>query len=316
LFLIWAAHLHDHGYDGANAIWINLDETALPMYVGGRAGNVHAQGRTGKKQFATKASLHERRAHCTLVAVVCNNAALQKKLPQFLLPNTTGTKRVWAKAVEDLGADSQVHILRDTSGWVNTKKFQAILRTLSQVCKKEVPGQRIVLVMDCAPAHIAPAVIQVARMRGLRPLLIPSRLTHLLQVLDFGVFAGFKRAFHDAHVNRLLGMANGMSTLPDWITGTIGTIRQTFTDLNARECFSQSGMGVSGKPYRPTLAAAIGQHWIAKGRRITQEEFWFLVGRKQKGVYPKLFRGMPIPVAPAALQQPAPVRRARSKTTL
>ena len=248
LFLIWAAHLVDQGYDTANSIWINLDETALPMYVGGRAGNVHAQGRTGKRQFATKASLHERRAHCTLVACVCNDPILQRKLPQFLLPNTTGTKRVWASAMEDLGADTQISILRDTSGWVNTKKFQMILRILSQACKKEAPAKRIVLVMDCAPAHIAPAVIQATRLRGMRPLLIPSRLTHLLQVLDFGVFAGFKRAFHDAHVNRLLGMADGMSNLPAWITGTIQTVRDTFTDLDARAYFKQSGMGVTGRP--------------------------------------------------------------------
>jgi hypothetical protein len=308
--------LHDHGYDAANSIWINLDETALPMYVGGRAGNVHAQGRTGQRQFATKASLHERRAHCTLVALVCNNVDLQKKLPQFLLPNTTGTKRVWARAVEDLGDDPQLQVLRDTSGWVNTKKFQVILKILSQVCKKEVPTKRIVLVMDCAPAHIAPAVLQAARLRGLRPLLIPSRLTHLLQVLDFGVFAGFKRAFHDAHINRVLGMADGMSTLPDWIAGTIRTIKECFTNLDAQHYFEQSGMGVTGKEYRRTLAASIGHPWMAKGRRITQEELWFLVGRRQKAVYPKLFRAMPIAAAPAALLPPQPVRRARSKTTL
>jgi hypothetical protein len=284
--------------------------------VGGRAGNVHAQGRTGKRQFATKASLHERRAHCTLVACVCNNADFQRKLPQFLLPNTTGTKRVWAKAVEDLGADAQVTILRDTSGWVNTRKFQVILKILSQVCKKEAPAKRIVLVMDCAPAHIAPAVIQATRLRGIRPLLIPSRLTHLLQVLDFGVFAGFKRSFHDAHVNRLLGMADGIASLPDWISGTIRTIRETFTHIDTRAYFEQSGMGVTGRPYRPTLATAIGQRWLAKGRRISQDEFWFIVGRKQKGVYRKLFGAMPVPAAPAALHPPPPVRRARSKTTL
>ena len=48
LFLTWARYLIRRGYGPTKSIWINLDESALPIHVGGRFGNVVMLGKEQK----------------------------------------------------------------------------------------------------------------------------------------------------------------------------------------------------------------------------------------------------------------------------
>jgi hypothetical protein len=229
----------------------------------------------------------------------------------------TGRKKVWKQAIEEMTGEPPIVVIPDTQGWVNTKKMQQIITHLGRVCKKEAPGKRIVLVLDCCPAHLAPAVLQHARARGLRPLLIPSKLTHVLQVLDFAVFARFKKNFHDSQMESLLQSFNGTQEVIDWIRNAARIVQDTFRTCAVAEHFHGAGQGAVGVPFRRTVTEMLqSTTWTPLPRRITQDEFWFMIGRQQKHAYKLLFGALPEAVPPVSMAPAKPPRRLRSKTTL
>ena len=313
---MWAKYLYSHGHNAASSIWINLDETALPLHATGRHGNVHRNPAGTRQGLSCRGSLHERRAHCTLVATTCTCPILQKKLPQILLPNTLGKKKVWKAILPELLGEPPIEVIGDTQGWINAAKMVTIVDLLWKVCREHSPGKRIVLVWDCSPAHICPEVVTRMRKRDMRPLFIPSKLTHLLQVLDFAVFASFKKKYHEQQVAQLMMTATGQQPFDEWIRSTVACIRSTFGDCDVAAQFRRAGQCTAGGPYRPAITNVIGEHYRPGGRIITKEEFWFLVGRKQQFVYEKLFSRMPPMDVVGGAALPEPARRLRSRTTL
>jgi hypothetical protein len=248
--------------------------------------------------------------------MTCTCPILQKKLPQILLPNTLGKKKVWKAILPELAGEPPVEVIGDTQGWINAAKMQTIVDMLWRVCQTECPGKRIVLVWDCSPAHICPEAVKRMRKRDIRPLFIPSKLTHLLQVLDFAVFASFKKKYHEQQVTQLMMTASGQQPFEQWIRSTVACIRATFADCSVAAQFTRAGQCTAAGPYRPAITNVVGEQYRPTARMLTKEELWFLVGRKQQFVYEKLFSRMPPMDAIAGAALPEPARRLRSRTTL
>lgn len=315
-FLIWAQYLTSTGHGPGDAIWLNLDETALPLVFGGRHGNVHHLKHNAAIHLATPATLAQRRAHCTLVAAVSNTEALQKHLPQVLLPNTKGKKKIWTAAERALPPDSTIRIIPDTQGWVNTRKLIRILDYLHEACRAHDPTKKYVLVWDCHPTHIAPAVLRHARRRDFTILLVPSKLTHLLQVLDFAVFATLKQELHRAHLAHFVTARNAHMPLQQWIDVTIACIKDKMSRVSAANAFHSAGQPQQTAPYRAAVQRWLPERWRPTSRQLTEAELWFLIGRKQRNIHRLLFprrRGGAPPLPPPA---DPPLKRLRSKTTL
>ena len=92
--MTWAAYLRTAGFSEDKAIWINIDETAIPFHVGGRAGNrLQAPTRKARAYMAERASLQLKRANCTFMAALATDPEVQKGLPQVLLPKMKGHKK-------------------------------------------------------------------------------------------------------------------------------------------------------------------------------------------------------------------------------
>ncbi len=76
------------------AVWINIDETALPYFTGGRPGFcMRTKEKQLKAHMVEKSSLNLRRSNCTLISAVAADPGVQKVLPQVLLPNMTRQKK-------------------------------------------------------------------------------------------------------------------------------------------------------------------------------------------------------------------------------
>ena len=318
LFLMWAKKIYDHGATEHNSVWLNLDETALAVHIANRFGNVLRLPYRKYKHFVTRGTLNDRRANCTLAAVVASDPALQPHLPQFLLPNTTGKKRLWASITASAAHTPSVTIMPDTTGWMNTTKLLAIIDRIAAVCREHAPGKHVVMVWDCHAAHIAPAVIRRLRHHNIRPLLVPSKLTPILQVLDFAVFAGFKQEYARAHMETLVASENGQQSYTTWAATTIKTISDQFASMNKRAAFVSAGQNTAHQSYRQAIMQTIGGHWVCTARTLSEEELWFMLGRRQRNLHRLLFRYLRTPApAPAAVPVPAaPLRRRlRSRTT-
>lgn len=283
---------------------------------GGRHGNVHHLRSNAGLRLAAPASLAQRRAHCTLVGVVASESALQKVLPQTLLPNTKGKKKIWTAAGSALDPCGTIQIIPDNQGWVNSAKLIKIIDSLHRVCQLYDPTKKYVLVWDCHPTHISPTVLKHARQRHFAILLIPSKLTHLLQVLDFAVFASLKQQLHRAHLTRFIGARIASLPLHEWIDVTATCVAATMHRVDARAAFASAGQARRTEPYRAVVRKWVQAGWNTRGRSLTEEELWFLIGRKQRHIHRHLFPKLPAAAIPLAPTAATSLKRCRSKTTL
>jgi hypothetical protein len=82
----------------------------------------------------------------------------------------------------------------DTNGWVDMKTLKQCLQKL-ETAMAPVGVNKVVLVMDCHPSHYAWKTLALLKRWKWRVLLIPRKLTGLLQPLDVSIFAGLKKIF-------------------------------------------------------------------------------------------------------------------------
>ena len=149
LWWIWKEWLLLEALATEDVVIINLDETALQHHYHGRRGNMIKCIRRGnavigaRRSFAEKVDTSKTRAHTTLVAMICNDNALQKYLPQILLP---GSKtRPCSRAQEALfaGIGAPVETWKDTTGWVNGENFQRILTRIRAAVRSRRPAAKV-----------------------------------------------------------------------------------------------------------------------------------------------------------------------------
>ena len=180
------------GYGPSDSVWINMDETQIPHHVGGRLGNIHkARSALVFAQLQEKATLAQKRKHTTYMACIANQKEWQEVLPQVLLPNPKGDKKQWKCTTVVTEGPANVKVNVDSSGWVNKKIMQWWLKQLHEVAQSK-GNPKIVFVLDCCPSHYARVVLDKIKKYHWKLLLIPAKLTYMLQPLDLYCFAPLK----------------------------------------------------------------------------------------------------------------------------
>jgi hypothetical protein len=156
---------------------------------------------------------------------------------------------------EDMGAPLQVW--HNTGGWNNAQVMTRWLRCISDWVKSHVPDMRIVLIMDCFSVHMSERTLQMCRRLHIDVVLIPARMTWLLQCLDTDVFAILKRELRRLTAMVELSVRNGQVGTEDLLSSighAIQTILVTRPWLNAM-CKVGIGRNLSG--LRPGLTALV-----------------------------------------------------------
>ena len=130
-----------------------------------------------------KTSVHLTRKHCTLIAAIASDPNVQKVLPQVLLPNVRGEKRKWANVINDKKDCPNVQVIEEQAGWVTNDNLEMYFDILEESLKP-LKIQKTVIVMDCQPSHISLRILKTLRKMKWKVLLVPGKLTFLLQPLD------------------------------------------------------------------------------------------------------------------------------------
>ena len=127
---------------------------------------------------------------CTLMAVICNHAGLQKHLPQALLPRDRAKKEPAAKMkrlYSSMGAPSEAW--HGTGGHTDTHTHdEAVVETCCTSCEAALGDMPIILAMDTHPVHIGEPILRCTTSLGLHVVVVPARRTWFLQPLDAKVF--------------------------------------------------------------------------------------------------------------------------------
>ena len=316
LFLRWVAYLGSIGYSINDALWLNMDETPLRFYPRNQRGNTYSRD-APVRAGATPASLRDLRTQVTGAVTVASHPAAQLLLPQLLLPNEQGHKKLWAALPAELTAIwPNIHVFSGSQGWMNNTTMLRYVKLIHEVLTA-AGYEKVVLLMDAARVHVSPAVLRSIARKGWRAMLVPSRLTCLLQPLDVYVFADFKRRLYDENVDARTAIANGHITYAAWMRICARAMRSTLAHADTRVYFEKCGCNIPSANISDAVASVVKDVDMGMIRTLSMDELSYYVGMRADRFHKHLFHTVVPPAAAArAIVVRRPAHRFRTKRSI
>ena len=236
----WYNYLECNIPAGKRALRINLDETSICLFQGATRGNICLSKTEPRVQHAR---LGERRTYMSHVALVCDDQALQLRMPQFILVNT---RTLSADTLIAIRARIPVNyiVLRGKSAWNNGALCSKIVRRMCTALDGHLHALQPILLFDSVRIHTVPQMWRTCTDNGVWALVVPAKLTWLLQPLDTHVFALYKaRLSHETQMSCIAagrGLDVGMLIDAICVAGT-----QVLEGRSWDHAFDQTGFGRS-----------------------------------------------------------------------
>jgi len=230
--------------EGKAPLRINMDETSLCLFQGGGKGNVITRKRRAPAAGgpAQKASRALRRTCLTHIAFVCDRPELQPLLPQVIIGNCkTFLLRDWPAL---LGASpGNVYLLRQKSAWNNRDTCCRVVRMLAEVLRPHLGQFQPVLTMDCCKVHLHRSIVMTCNAVGVWLVVVPAKLTWLLQPCDTHAFQPFKLALRASYQARRAGHAAGELGINEFLECVYEAIRTVLQGRRWGPAFDADGFG-------------------------------------------------------------------------
>ena len=179
---------------GRGLLRVNLDETSVRLYPGRAKGAVFVSRKRLREGGGQNVAKWKRRCCLTHVGLICDRPEVQPQLPQFIVGNerTLPAKRLGALRSS---CPPNVTLIRQKSAWSSAVLTGSIVRSLAVAVRsfEERLGRlQIVLILDAARIHYAPAALRACKAAGVWVVMAPAKLTWLIQPLDTHAFAQYK----------------------------------------------------------------------------------------------------------------------------
>ena len=184
-------------------LWIiNMDETSMQNEYATKRGYVVAMDPAERQKvscFHQRVDSSATRAHSTLAAFISSRPGTQKHMPHVFIPNEA---RVTRDEMASLRSNLKppIELWEQLTGWVTSDVMKRMMTKLRQVVRVLDANAVLVLLMDAASQHISKDVLLHARRINIVLIMIPGKLTWLLQPLDVSVF----RVLKDVYKQRLM----------------------------------------------------------------------------------------------------------------
>ena len=192
-YLRWIRWMLQEEQGSEDCVVVNMDETMLANVTDHHKGIVVNRRRKKDLDHATQA---RRRAYprCSLLGCIANDHELQKHMPQVFLPKSDADKQP-PQNIRDVfsSAEAPIEAWHGTSGFLSAAGAASFLTRLRNLIRRHRPHAKIIVVWDASMAHTNEKVLRHARRLGIRVVLVPGRLTWLLQPLDVYVYSCLKR---------------------------------------------------------------------------------------------------------------------------
>ena len=239
---------------GHQVLRINLDETSVKLFQGDTKGTVFftkRKRRSDEEEEAEEpvqvADLNKKRTCLSHVGLICDRTDVQPLLPQILIGNEATFK---AGEMAELSAScpANVVLIRQKSAWNNTETVKRVLRLLAAALRKVNhppmwPPLQPVLFMDAANCHIHPCVAQSCAALNIWLIVVPARLTWLLQPLDTHAFREYKAFFKAAYQRARLETEDGQLTVGQFVAVFCETVRSVLQGRRWSRAFDADGYG-------------------------------------------------------------------------
>ena len=243
-YLRWVRFVMDQILDGRPHVVINFDETSLASVR--HSGVGMASGSPSRRKCLERPRERVPRHHgkVTLMSAMCDSPGLQPLLPQVVLAKYT-QNAVPPRRLRDQYAQSGFPF----EFWVGTSgaTTPAIVRSWATRLRSVVHGYNddawICLVMDCSTSHLALGTIRHLRRLGILVILVPAKLTWLLQPLDVAAFGEMKKTMRTMEARHRLRTANGAVGQYEWMTLAVEAVRASVVNRCWSAEFGKLGYG-------------------------------------------------------------------------
>lgn len=256
IYLQWLQWLRQEASPGT--VFLNMDETRLSSIREWKNGIV-AKHPMLPEQCPTATPAPPVTNRTTLMATVCSRDDWQPLIPQIRLPRCKPGKLAPRKeraALHRAGAPLQVW--HGTRGVATTGIIRRWMTCIRGAVDRQQPGTAIILILDCCPAHLSRIVLNHAARLHIRLVIIPARLTWLLQPLDTHVFAQLKNDIRSRLARICIARDSGHVSTAD----AISTHGESIADVVSGRPWSASmkRTGATGETgnLRPAIRSLIG----------------------------------------------------------
>ena len=279
IFIRWMRWATRPRATAMSPVCINMDETAISCLKTTKGGMVGPATFSGpntslgcKKQGGFP--------RCVLIASIVNDDALQPILPQVFLPRSKPgvfppmkIRRVFA----DARPPTQAY--HGGSGFQSAESMRQWLKDLRRVLHARRPTHPWILIMDCYSVHVSLETLRYARSLGFIVVLIPGRMTWLLQPLDTHVFAQFKRLLRRSVMNRRLESEDGRITWSQGLVAATQAVQVKLISKSWKRVMRGAGLDAEPGPLRPVLRDLLNGVDL-NPRPPTLEEIRIVLGSK------------------------------------
>ena len=194
----------------------------------------------GQPDIGQQAPLDARRKCLTLMATICSDPVLAKYLPQVVVGNEHVLPHRLCAAV---ASDPALDLLwwRKTS-WITAETMVAYLETLCKNLAHVLPNRLCALLLDACQAHLHRAVLETARARNLKLVVIPAQTTLWLQPLDLFVFRSCREKMEELLVSTRCQSADGNLSQMAWLRVVNDAKQQVLIDRAHTSDFEKAGV--------------------------------------------------------------------------
>lgn len=211
----WSNYLHSVAVvSGKQIVRVNIDETSIKLDMVMRHGFISAAARNDEKHSGLRRKMSKRRARTaySYVAVLCDDADLQKLMPQIIIVNSTQCPEAVFEEVNKQ-KPSNVIIWRRKSCWMDTATFGKVIRQIHSSLGRKGDSVQIILCCDGHNTHINTKIWQICSRMKYLMFVIPAKTTGVLQPLDAYVFALLKSKLRTAYQSNCILLTTGSCSL-------------------------------------------------------------------------------------------------------
>ena len=231
---------------GKQPLIINMDETVVCLFQGASKGIVI----TGKKRKrdgpVQRVKSSTRRTYLTHAAFICDDPLYQKYLPQFVIGNE---HTLLVRDMPELQRNCPHHfaLIRQKSAWNNGRLMCTMVEKLAVALAPFASQVQPILLMDAAKLHWVLAVMNTCGRKGVWPMLVPAKLTWLLQPCDTHMFLKYKLHLQKAYQRRRSeAMIGGALDVKNLLICVYEASKHVLEDISGwKQAFLDDGYGAS-----------------------------------------------------------------------
>lgn len=227
---------------GKAPLRINLDETSVRLFQGGGKGWVFATKKYKEKKPTQNVSKGQQLSCMTHVGLICDRPDLQPLLPQVIIGNESTFP---AKGFHALKAASlpNVFLIRQKSAWNNIDIMIAVIKLLAAALKPYMKELQPILLLDACRVHFADRVIAACIAANIWPVIIPAKMTWLLQPLDTHAFFKYKVELKKAYQSARAATEDGILNISLFLTCVYCAIKRVLQGCRWSRAFDENGFG-------------------------------------------------------------------------